>query len=111
MSDVVVTGVPRSGARTLAQALSAVDASVRAVALPPDAIGARSGMVGLLVVEPSALTGDDDLAALAALRAAHRAGLRAELAWTDSGPELRAYAEQRGIRRWVRGAELQEVSA
>lgn len=68
MTRVVVTGVPRSGARTLAHALAAVDGSLSVAAVPAEALAARSATVGLLVLEPSALAGDDDLAAMRALR-------------------------------------------
>ncbi|MEH3156707.1 MAG: hypothetical protein PGN29_15735 [Gordonia paraffinivorans] len=70
MSRVVVTGVPRSGARTLAQAVGEVDVLLSAVAMPPEAVATRAATVGLLVVEPSALGGDDDLSAMRALRSA-----------------------------------------
>ncbi|MGZ8177453.1 hypothetical protein ACXVUM_05935 [Williamsia sp. SKLECPSW1] len=70
MTAVIVTGVPRSGGRTLAEALTVVDPGLSVVAAPPDAVAGRRATVGLLVVEPSALCGDDDVAALAALRAA-----------------------------------------
>ena len=46
---------------------------------------------------------------LAAAQAARARGLRAELAWTEDPAELRRYAEARGIRRWVRGAGLEEA--
>ncbi|MDO4246941.1 MAG: ATP phosphoribosyltransferase regulatory subunit [Deinococcus sp.] len=48
-----------------------------------------------------------DFAAAAAARAA---GLRAELAWTDDHEELRRSAEARGVRRWVQGSDLQDVT-
>lgn len=70
MSRAVVTGVPRSGARTLVQALGEVDRALPVVAVPADAVSTRPAAVGLLVLEPSALCGDDDMAALTALRAA-----------------------------------------
>ena len=69
MSRAVVTGVPRSGARTLVQALGEVDGALPVVAVPADAVSTRPAAVGLLVLEPSALCGDDDMAALTALRA------------------------------------------
>lgn len=69
MTRVLVTGVPRSGARTLAQALAGVDGAIPVVAVPADAVSRRPAAVGVLVVEPSALCGADDLAALSALRA------------------------------------------
>ena len=46
----------------------------------------------------------------AAATAARAAGLRAELAWTANEAELRHYAEARGLRRWVQGAELRDVT-
>ncbi|AXG98557.1 ATP phosphoribosyltransferase regulatory subunit [Deinococcus wulumuqiensis] len=48
-----------------------------------------------------------DFAGAAAARAA---GLRAELAWTDDGAELRHFAQARGLRRWVQGADLRDVT-
>ncbi|SEI72089.1 ATP phosphoribosyltransferase regulatory subunit [Deinococcus reticulitermitis] len=48
-----------------------------------------------------------DFAAAAAARAA---GLRAELAWTTDQAELARYAAARGLRRWVEGAELRDVT-
>ena len=48
-----------------------------------------------------------DFAAAAAARAT---GLRAELAWTDNGAELRRFAQARGLRRWVQGHELRDVT-
>jgi hypothetical protein len=67
---VVLTGVPRAGARTLAQALIEVGSADPVVAVEPHAVAGRRAVVGLLVVEPSSLCGEDDRAALATLRAA-----------------------------------------
>ena len=47
---------------------------------------------------------------LNAAEAARQRGLIAELAWTDDRAELRAYAKRRGIRRWLAGEGLQDVS-
>ena len=41
MTRVVVTGVPRSGARTLAHAIAAVDGSLSVAAVPAEALAAR----------------------------------------------------------------------
>lgn len=48
---------------------------------------------------------------LAAAHSARAAGLIAELAWTDDELELREFSAARGIQRWLRGAEMQEVEA
>lgn len=46
----------------------------------------------------------------AAAAAARSAGLRAELAWTTDRTELVRSAAARGVRRWVAGAELRDVT-
>ncbi|MCP2194049.1 hypothetical protein LX14_001739 [Williamsia deligens] len=64
----MITGVPRSGAATLADALAEVDSRLSVAVARPDAVGASGAVVGLLVVEPSSMCGADDRAALHALR-------------------------------------------